>query len=476
MSITGGTFAVFLLVVLVVYYLLPRRAQNIWLLLASLAFYVTWAQALALALAVMIAVNFLLAQRMVTLERTPRRRLMWVGIVFNLMVVLVFKYFDFFVPDFQALVARVAPLDTPWISSLRIFLPIGLSYRQLEMISYLVEVNRKQVKPATDPVDFSLFATWFPKLLAGPIERYRTFMPRLQEARRVDGKQFARGVTLILIGLVRKLILADILLIVIPETLFATPAAFSAGDLFWWGLASGIYLYNDFAGYSAYVRGVSALFGLEMMQNFRTPMFSRTFAEVWSNWHISLSSWIRDYIYLPMTRSLIKQFKKTGAALAQVIPSAAAWMVSAVWHGLTAPFLLWGALMGSLQILENVPALAGIEVKPMKQRPLWRQVIGNFWVIAIGGMATLPFLLDVPTSVAVWRRLLTPTWGLPDIRVVLFIAATYGLDYFRFHYGEAFPVEMPRWAQVGALGSVLLVLFVVTITDFDTPSFVYQGF
>ena len=184
-----------------------------------------------------------------------------------------------------------------------LLLPIGLAYYSLQNISYLIDIYRKQTVAATDFIDFALYLAYFPKLLSGPIERARTFLPKLAQPRHVDNKLLARSFTLIIVGLMRTLLIAGILLKMIFWDAFETPAKYTAPELIGWLLIYSLFLYNDFAGYTSIVRGVSGLFGLELSRNFSQPYFTRNLTEFWNSWHISLSHWLRDYIYFPLSRA-----------------------------------------------------------------------------------------------------------------------------------------------------------------------------
>lgn len=475
MPVTSFLFAAFTAAVLIIYYVLPHRWQNRWLLLASMLFYVTWAWEFSVVLVALTLATYLIAQRMGDADKTARRRWMWLGVALSLAALVVLKYNAVFVQRFEALLWLAFRLPTDF-SLLRILLPVGLSYTILETISTLVDVNRKRIQPPDDLLNYALYLAWFPKIVSGPIERARTFLPKLQERRLVDNATLATAVTLILFGLFRKLVLADVLAVIIPAGIFVEPSAFTAGELFWWGIASGFQLYNDFCGYTLLVRGVSLLFGIPLSANFRAPAFTRTYAELWTRWHITLSDWLRDYVYFPSSRWLLKRFKKAGPKLSLLVPPFITWMASAAWHGLTAPFLLWGVLMGLLQVAENIPALFGVTLKPMPQRPWWRQALGTLWVVSSVLMVTLLFYTDIPTALEFYGVLFTPTWALPDARIVLFIAVTLVVEVVVYTQGDTAPTTWKLVPRSSLLAFAVIVLVLVSLTDFETPPFIYQGF
>jgi len=184
-----------------------------------------------------------------------------------------------------------------------------------------------------DVVHFALYLAYFPKLLAGPIERARSFLPRLTAAGDVTNDVLARSATLIVIGIGRKLLIADPLFSRIPAEVTVDPLQYPAPRLLVWLVAYAFALYNDFAGYTDIVRGVSGLFGIELSRNFAAPFFSRNFTELWTRWHITLSSWLRDYIYFPLSRALVRRNPNATHFVTLFVPPMVTMLVSGLWHG-----------------------------------------------------------------------------------------------------------------------------------------------
>ena len=206
---------------------------------------------------------------------------------------MIFKAASFYLYRLTSLLEQTG--IQPGLGGLQIIIPLGLSYYVLQNISYLVDVYRGQIPASTNRVDFSLYLAYFPKMVAGPIERARTFLPILARPRRVDNQALSRSLILILVGLVRKLLIGDLLFAHIPwEAFTGEPGVFSKIELIAWLTVYAFALYNDFAGYTLIVRGVSGFFGIELSPNFRAPYFSRNFTEFWNRWHITLSEWLRD--------------------------------------------------------------------------------------------------------------------------------------------------------------------------------------
>jgi D-alanyl-lipoteichoic acid acyltransferase DltB (MBOAT superfamily) len=365
------------------------------------------------------------------------------------------------------------------LGTIKILLPVGLSFYIVENISYLLDVYRGQAQAATDPVDFALYLAYFPKLLAGPIERANDFLPKLGRQRVVDNDLLARSFTLIVIGAFRKLIIADSLTAAIPFDVFTSPGTFAAVELWAWLFVYGFALYNDFAGYTNIVRGVSGLFGIELSLNFRQPYFSRNFGEFWNSWHITLSHWLRDYIYFPQLRALLRRNPNRRRWSNVVFPPLTTMLVSALWHGFSIHMLVWGGLHGIYQIGERGLSLSG-PVVPPDRRPKWRQGLAMGIVFVLVMWAWVPFRVEMPVAVEFWKQLLSfGEFGLRYRRLVLvagYVLISVILDIVqRRSQDEVVFLRWPRVVQAALLAVVVFLVLIVSQGDQAEP-FVYQGF
>ena len=482
MTPTSAAFAGFTLLVLAVYYALPRRGQNAWLLLASYVFIVTWAWQFAVVLCAITLVNYWLGRQ---LEKRPGRSQprgwLWLGILFNVAAILHFKNVNFYAPELLALAARLAPGSAP-SPALQFLLPLGVSYYTLQAISYLVDVSRGLLPASANLVDFSLYMAYFPKLVAGPIERARAFLPKLAQPRVVDNAQLARSLTLIVVGLARKIVLADTLLALIPNSAFLQAGRYSAPDIAVYLLGYGVALYNDFAGYTGLARGVSGLFGLELSPNFLQPYFARTFTEFWTRWHISLSQWLRDYIYFPLSRALARRFPNRQHAANLLLPPLVTLLVSAAWHAtwLHRTLLLWGLLHAAYLIGERLLALRRPLPPPDRWRRRW-QWLGMLIVFSLTLLAWVPFRegSGVADTLAVWGRLVDVRgWMLPDWRLLIPVGLSVGLDWLQWRrQDETVFLAWPLLARAAALALVVAgIVIVAGLSSTGSPPFVYQGF
>jgi alginate O-acetyltransferase complex protein AlgI len=459
-----------------VYYLLSGRPQNIWLLIVSYLFIFSWDWTFAAILGLVTAINFLLALRL-RIHGQGQGGLLWLGISFNVLTLVCFRAADFFLPELEAVLVSLG-LSTQ-AGGLQILVPLGLSYYTLQTISYLVDVYRGQLKPEADFVNFALYLAYFPKMLAGPIERARAFLPKLAQPRKVDNRVIAQSVMLIFMGLVRKLIIADTLTASFLPDVFEIPAKYTPPELVFWLVIYAFALYNDFAGYTDMVRGISGFFGIELSPNFRAPYFSRNFTEFWKRWHITLSEWLRDYIYYPISRALSRSHASYRSLANLVVPPLITMLVSGLWHGFSLNMILWGGLHGSYLIVERIPALWRPIVPPQHQ-PLWRQWLGTVVVFFLVILAWVPFRWELPASLQVWEALLN--WSDVAIRyrrILLVLPLLLGslvLDFIQDRNKDEF--IFLKWSpltKAGCMAIILFWIFILTTGNFERP-FVYQAF
>jgi alginate O-acetyltransferase complex protein AlgI len=476
MTITSLYFVLFTALALVVYYLLPRRPQNFWLLFVSYGFIVTWDWTFAAVLGIVTVINFLLASQL-RINDQGRSGMLWLGVGFNVLTLVFFRAAGFFLLELEAvLVALGLSIQG---DGLQILVPLGLSYYVLQAISYLVDVYRGQLKAESDFVNFALYLSYFPKLLAGPIERARAFLPKLAQQRMVDNRVIAESVMLIVVGLVRKLIIADILTASFLPDVFEIPAKYSPPELVFWLVIYAFALYNDFAGYTDIVRGISGLFGIELSPNFRAPYFSRNFTEFWKRWHITLSEWLRDYIYYPISRMLGRANSRFRSLANLIVPPLITMLVSGIWHGFGLNVILWGGLHGSYLIIERIPTLWRPLV-PVQNQPLWRQWLGVVVVFFLVILAWVPFRWELPAAFQLWEALLN--WSDMSIRyrrmlfVLPLLLGSLVLDFLQNRGEDEF--VFLKWSpltKATCMAIVLFWIFIVTAGNFEQP-FVYQAF
>lgn len=472
MAIHSIWFLTFTAAVCAAYYVVPRRWQNALLLFASYGFYASMSLYFAAVLAVFTGANYALGRALDGAER--RRPWLMAGIALNIATFLVFKSSDFFVPEFRGFISLMG--GRTQTAGFAFVLPVGLSFYVLQAVSYLVDVSRRQVKASRDPLTFALYLAFFPKLTAGPIERARTFIPKLTKARSVDNELMARSFTLLVIGLFRKIVVADTILLAVPPGIFSDPGSFASPVLLCWITAYTFGLYNDFCGYTNIVRGVSGFFGIELSANFRQPFFSRNFSDLWTRWHITLSMWLRDYVYFPLSRALVRRSPGLKNPSTIMIPPLVTMLASGLWHGPKLSYLSWGAIMGAYLAAENFIA-SRRPVVALDDMPLYRQIAGMVTVLSLGMTSVVFFLYGPSGGLSFFSALLNGfEWTLPDSRVFLLFVPALAIDVvqYRTNNDTAF-VSMGLSVRAPLLAGALLCIIAFSQSKLVTP-FIYQGF
>ena len=332
-------FALFLPVVFALYWSLAgqrRGIQNALLLVASYVFYGWWDWRFLSLIAFSSLVDFLVGLRLADTNHPRRRKLLLLAsICVNLGFLGTFKYFNFFADNFyRAFTILGAPVAEPFMLS--IILPVGISFYTFQTLSYSIDVYLRKITPTRNIIDFFAFVSFFPQLVAGPIERAAHLLPQFQRRRAFDYSAAADGMRQILWGLFKKVVIADNCADV-ANTVFARHENYSGSTLVIGAVCFAFQIYGDFSGYSDIALGTSRLFGFRLKRNFAFPYFSRDMAEFWRRWHISLSSWFRDYVYIPLGGS-------RGRAWVSLRNIFLIFVVSGFWHGANWTFIIWGAL------------------------------------------------------------------------------------------------------------------------------------
>lgn len=337
-------FVIFLPVVVLLFYLLPQRARWFMLLAASCVFYMWFVPKYILILLVTIVIDYLAG---ILIERNadrPKRKktFMIISIVSTLTVLFVFKYLGFVTENLTRLCASFG-METDLV--VNIILPIGLSFHTFQSMSYVIEVYRGNQKAERHFGYYSLYVMFFPQLVTGPIERPGNLLRQLHEEKRFDYDNISKGMRLILFGLFIKMVVADNLASYVDE-IYADPSAYNAWSVMLGAVFYSFQIYCDFFGYSTIALGSAKLMGFDISDNFRSPYLSRSIAEFWHRWHISLSTWFRDYVYIPLGGSRVK-FARWAFNILVVF------VLSGIWHGAAWTFLFWGFAHGLLHVIEK---------------------------------------------------------------------------------------------------------------------------
>ena len=331
-------FLLFLPTIFVLYWFVFKnqlRAQNILLLVASYVFYGWWDWRFLSLIVLSTLIDYWVGLQLEkTNESSKRKWLLGLSLTANLGILGFFKYFNFFVQSWVDAWASVGV--TMQGTTLEIILPVGISFYTFQTLSYTIDIYRKQLQPTKSFIDFAAFVTFFPQLVAGPIERASNLLPQFYKKRIFNYDQAVSGIHLILWGLFKKVVIADSCAIYVNE-IFGNYENLDSLTLLLGSVYFAFQIYGDFSGYSDMAIGIARLFGFDLMRNFNYPYFSRDIAEFWRRWHISLSTWFRDYVYIPLGGS-------QGGVWFQVRNTFIIFLVSGFWHGANWTFLVWGFL------------------------------------------------------------------------------------------------------------------------------------
>lgn len=324
------------------YLLLPHLVQNYLLLVASYIFYGWWDWRFLSLILFSTAVNYFLALAIHKTEDTKKQySYLIISLVISFGMLAIFKYLGFFVESAANLLEALG--FNPNLPVLNIILPLGISFYTFQSTSYTIDVYRKQIPPTTNFFDFALFIAFFPQLIAGPIGKAKNLLPQIQSPRVITYEQISRGSFLILWGLFKKIVIADGVADGVGLVYGMTSVQPTALDIIIATYLFYFQIYCDFSGYSDVARGIAKLMGFELINNFNLPMFSINAADLWMRWHISLSNWLRDYIYLPL---IVKGLYRGEWYMQSV--TMLTFFLSGVWHGAAWNFILWGFYQGTL--------------------------------------------------------------------------------------------------------------------------------
>lgn len=339
-------FAIFFPIVFVLYWLVSRNLtlRNVLILVASYTFYGWWDWRFLFLIAVSTLVDFYVGKQMYkTEEKRKRKQLLLVSLLVNLGFLVYFKYTNFFIESFVDSFRLFG--NELEVSTLNIILPVGISFYTFQTLSYTIDIYRKQLKPTHDVIAFSAFVSFFPQLVAGPIERASHLLPQFYKTYTFNYKLVKSGLLLMAFGLFKKMVIADRAALYVNQVYNNVDDYGGVGYIYATVLFA-FQIYCDFSGYSDIAIGLGRTMGFDLMKNFDSPYISKSFTEFWRRWHISLSTWFRDYLYIPLGGN--KKGKIRTYANIFIV-----FVVSGLWHGAAMTFLIWGAIHGIIIMIEK---------------------------------------------------------------------------------------------------------------------------
>ena len=338
------TFLVFIALFIPIYFSLKGRSRLLWALAGSYLFYGWWDWRFLSLIAISTMVDFYLGAAMQKEEEeTKRKRLLMMSMVLNLGFLGFFKYFGFFTESFVTMLQGFGL--NPSIHMLKIILPVGISFYTFQSMSYTIDIYRRQLQAEPDFIKFATFVAFWPQLVAGPIVRASDFLPQFRKDHHFEWDRFTSGTAQILWGFFKKVAVADSLAPIVDQC-WAEPMAFTSINLWVAVIFYSFQIYCDFSGYSDIAIGFARLLGFDFPENFRTPYFSQNFSEFWRRWHISLSSWLRDYLYIPLGGN-------RGSKFAMYRNNMLTMLLGGLWHGANWTFVFWGFLHGLYLIAQR---------------------------------------------------------------------------------------------------------------------------
>jgi len=398
-----------------------------------------------------------------TEDERVRRRIVAAAVVVDLGTLGIFKYYGFFAEEINN-VLNTAGLGLP-LPLAAIALPVGISFIVFQAISYVVDVHRRLLAEPSSTIDFALYLSFFPHLVAGPIVRAREFIPQLATPRDPSKVAVGAGVSLIVIGLVKKVAIADYLAREVVDPVFGVPQAYAAPDVLLASYAYAVQIFCDFSGYTDIAIGLALLMGFVFPQNFDRPYRARTFREFWRRWHMTLSRFLRDFLYIPLGGSRGGKLKTARNLMITMV-------LGGLWHGAAWGFVLWGTIHGGALVIENV-----FRERMRLSPPGWLKWLIVFHIVVL---AWIPFRapeLELAgtfvSRLADWGPATLWTWP-----VVFAVALVIGLqllpakpmDALRVRYESLHP------AALGATMAVVIVLVTATISSQGVPPFIYFQF
>lgn len=450
-------FWVYFLVVIVLYRRLSHKLQNRLLLLASYIFYGYWDYRFLSLIFISTVIDFFAAKNIVTASKgNKKKHWLLVSVIFNLGMLGFFKYWNFFVGEFSDVLVSLG--FSSGASMLDVVLPVGISFYTFQTMSYTIDVYRGKTKPTNNFLDFALYVSFFPQLVAGPIERSSHLLPQIVVKRKTNGHDFSEGFYHVMTGLFKKVVIADNMAPLV-NTVFSRPVNDLTGPEIIMGVyAFAFQIYGDFSGYSSIAKGIAHWMGFDLMWNFKNPYFAISPSEFWTRWHISLSSWLRDYLYIPLggNRGGLKNtFRNLMVTMC----------LGGLWHGAGWTYILWGFYHGVLLIIYH--AIEGKDIKETASIGLTKRIIKTFlffnliavsWLFfraeslgQIGTMLTLVFSDFTVTGFTVYGFMI----------ILFFVVPLMLLEYWTERSGNMLVLLEASWQKRYIIYSYFVCMLII---------------
>lgn len=487
-------FLIFFPIVTLLYFIIPRKLRYIWLLIASYYFYMCWNVKYVVLILFSTLITWglgLLVPRLQT--KKGKLALLFSGIGANMAVLFFFKYFNFFYSNLGRVLGKVGITLAP--SPFDFLLPVGISFYIFQALGYLIDVYREEIDPEKNVLRYALFVSFFPQLVAGPIERSKRLLTQMKEIETIqvwNSERIAQGLILMIWGLFQKMVIADRVAIFV-DRVFNNLQGVGTVEAVLAAVGFSLQIYCDFAGYSSVAIGSAKVMGFELMENFDTPYFATSIANFWRRWHVSLSTWFRDYLYIPLGGNRKGKLRK-------YINLMITFLASGLWHGANWTYIVWGGLHGVYQILGDL-------LKPVKEKCYQVCKVNKeaesfrfgqiFVTFSLTAFAWIFFRASSMSQAVLFiKRMFTHfnpwvlfdqtlfTWGLDRIEAdVLLLGIVILLLVDLIHYRKKQDIGTFLLRQNTWFTWLVAIFFVVAVLvlgeygiDFDSKQFIYFAF
>jgi alginate O-acetyltransferase complex protein AlgI len=458
-------FAIFFPIVLSLYWLLSKkgvRSQNILLIVASYVFYGWWDWRFLFLLVFSTSLDYYTGLKMYNAQTEKGKRIwFWISIVINLGFLGFFKYFNFFIDSLvQSFNAVGVTLN---FSTLNIILPVGISFYTFHGLSYVIDIYKNRIVPEKNIVTYSLFVSFFPLLVAGPIERATHLLPQLKEKRIFKNTFFREGMLQIAMGFFRKMVIADNLAVYV-DTIYGNSDTYNSSSLLLASVFYAFQIYFDFSGYSDIAIGIAKLMGFRLKENFHLPYFSKSITEFWRRWHMSLSFWLRDYLYIALGGNRKGTFMTYRNLMLTML-------LGGLWHGASWNFVIWGGIHGAILSLEKF-TFQKLNIKDF----------GYFGFIFTFFVAVIAWVFfrspDFDSSIHIISKFFTADYGMPfigdtNVMVNSVFVLLIGLSFDAYMYNKNISldsygakVSSLSWVTLLCVLTMLIVLFYSSSINF----------
>ncbi len=466
MLFTSLLFAAFFLVVYIIFWSIPnQKGKEFWLLIASIVFYGSWSLGFLVHFLAVVGMNYYFVH---LLHKNQSKRLINTAVVINLVNLGLFKYFYFFTDIFASLSGISALTNLRNSTTFKIILPLAISFYTFQMLAYIIDVYRKKVEKEISLLDFTIFILFFPQLIAGPIMRSQDFLPELKNIK-AKPEYLSPGLSFIALGILKKVLIADNLALLI-DPVWTAPANYDWITILLVAHAFTWQIYCDFSGYTDIARGCAFLLGFRIPENFRSPFLADSARDLWQRWHITLSTWLRDYIYIPLGGNRQGEFRS-------YINLILTFTLGGLWHGANFTYILWGFYHGVILALERV--FERFNWRITSTSFLWKLVciFYAYHVFVIGAMMFRSN--NMGDYLLIMKKILTVSSGNP-ISVTDFETILY-LCFFSFiiqlaQYFETVPNWILKSKKFLIPLSYIILLLLISLYSKSGKEFVYFQF